>query len=171
MAGSAKRLLQWLDDRNGFQFMGILYGARWLALAPVMVLSQLVLSDAQKAAASVPEGAREMNAAVLLLLLVVVSPLIETLGECALPYLIISRVRGYRENRPTHCWGFVAISALLMALLHPMLAAVLPSLITGAFLAYCYAHFACRSAGRAILATTAFHGAINAVGWTMIVLS
>ena len=59
---------------------------------------------------------------------------------------------------------------LYRLLLHPMMAALLPSLITGAFLAYCYAHFASRSAGQAVLATTAFHGAINVVGWTMIVL-
>jgi hypothetical protein len=58
-----------------------------------------------------------------------------------------------------------------MALVHPMLAAILPSLITGAMLAYCYAHFAIRGAGQAILATTVFHGAINIVGWTIIVIS
>jgi hypothetical protein len=58
-----------------------------------------------------------------------------------------------------------------MALFHPMLPAILPSLITGAFLAYCYAHFAEKGVGQAILATIGFHGAINIVGWTMIIMS
>ncbi len=57
-----------------------------------------------------------------------------------------------------------------MAAFHPMLAAILPSFITGAFLAYCYAHFAPRGAWRVIVATGVFHGAINIVGWTMIVM-
>jgi len=57
-----------------------------------------------------------------------------------------------------------------MAVLHPVLGAVLPSLITGAFLAYCYAHFARRNAWQAVLATTIFHGAINIVGWIMILM-
>jgi hypothetical protein len=50
-------------------------------------------------------------------------------------------------------------------------AAILPSLITGLFLAYCYAHFANRNFGSALLYTTAFHAAINVIGWSMIVFA
>ncbi|HUT92985.1 MAG TPA: hypothetical protein VMY37_26070 [Thermoguttaceae bacterium] len=168
---SRDNLLDRLDGRNAWQFVGVLYLARWVVLVPVLVLSRFLFADSEIAAASVSEQVTKMNAGVLLLLLVVISPLFETLIECALPYLVVSQVRGYRRNRPKRSWGFVAISACGMALLHPMLAAILPSLITGAFLAYCYAHFAARGAGQAILATAVFHGAINVVGSTMIVMS
>jgi hypothetical protein len=168
---SHNRLLDWLDRRNAWQFVGVLYVARWLALAPVLALSHFVFTDAQKADAAVPQELTDRNAGVLLVMVVVVSPLVETLLTCTLPYFVVSRLRDYRRNRPKHCWGFVVVSACLMALMHPMLAAVLPSLITGAMLAYCYAHFATRGVGPAILATTIFHGAINIVGWAMIVMS
>lgn len=168
---SANRLLDWLDQRNGWQFVAVLYVARWLVLAPVIAFNLLAFADPEQTAPSLPEELSKVNPAVLFLILVVVSPLFETLVECTLPYFIISRVRNYRESRPKRCWGFVAISACVMALLHPMLAALVPSLITGGFLAYCYARFAASSAGQAIFATTVFHGAINVVGWTMILIS
>jgi len=91
--------------------------------------------------------------------------------ECMLPYFVLSRVRPHRGKMPARQWDFVLVSASLMVLFHPTLAALVPSLITGAFLAYCYAHFARRSAGKAILATTVFHGAINIVGWVMLMIS
>lgn len=168
---SGNSLLAWLDQRDAWQFVGVLYVARWVALAFVVALSHFVFSDHQNAAASIPEGLHKVNAAALFFMLVVISPLIETLVECTLPYFLISRVRDSRETRPNHSWGFVGVSACVMALLHPMLAALAPSLITGAFLAYCYAHFAARNTGQAILATTTFHAGINIVGWTMILMS
>ena len=159
-----------MNKRKGWVFVIILYIARFHVLMPIMILNRFIFTDAQQAAASLPEGLNNANPAILFLALVVVSPLIETLVECTLPYLVISYIRDYRYNRPKRCWGFVAISACVMALLHPMLAAILPSLITGAFLAYCYAHFATRSAGQAILATTVFHSGINMVGFAMILI-
>jgi len=168
---SASRLLDWIDGRPPWQFVAILYGARWVALAPIMALSHFVFAESQKSAASTPEEWSQGSAVGLFLGLVLIPPLLETLVECSLPYWIISSVRDYRTNRPKRCWGFVAVSACVMAVLHPMLAALLPALITGAFLAYCYAHFAPSGIWKAILATTVFHGAINMVGWTMLVLA
>jgi len=163
-------LLDWLDRRKAWQFVAILYAARWVALAPVMIGSRYVFTQDQNAAASVPPQWREGTTLGLFLSLVLISPILETLLECSLPYWIIANVRDYRSNRPNHCWGFVAISACLMAALHPMLAALLPAFITGAFLAYCYVHFASGGTWRATAATAIFHGGINIVGWTMLIL-
>ncbi len=168
---SVGNLLDWIDDRHPWQFLTILYAARWVALAPIMALSHFVFTQSQKSAASMPEKWSEGSPLGLFVGLVVIPPLLETLMECSLPYWVISRIRDYRVKRPKRCWGFVALSACAMAVLHPMVAALLPALITGAFLAYCYAHFAPASIWRAILATTIFHGAINIVGWTMLVVS
>jgi hypothetical protein len=167
---SVGKLLDWIDATPPWQFVAILYGARWIALAPTMVIAHFVFTRSQNSAASMPEEWTHGSPVGLFLGLVVIPPLLETLVECSLPYWIISRVRNYRVNRPKRCWGFVVVSACVMAVLHPMPAALLPALITGAFLAYCYSHFAPTGISKAILATTVFHGAINMVGWTIIVL-
>ena len=164
-------LLDWIDGRHPWQFVAILYAARWGVLAPVIALSHFVFTQSQEAAASMPEEWSRGSPVGLFIGLVVIPPLPETIVECSLPYWIISRIRDYRTTRPKRSWGFVAVSACVMAVLHPLLAALLPALITGAFLAYCYAHFASISIWKAILATTIFHGAINMVGWTMLVLA
>jgi len=164
------RLLDWLDQRKAWQFVTILYLARWVALAPILTLSHFGFTPGQNSSASMPDQWRKGTPLGLFLGLVVIPPILETLLECSLPYWIIATVRDYRNSRPNRCWGFVATSACLMAVLHPMLGALLPAFITGAFLAYCYAHFAGTSTLRAIAATAIFHGAINMVGWTMIVL-
>ena len=139
-------------------------------MAPVLAFSHFVFSSTQKAAASMPEELSQASPIGLFLALVLITPLFETLVECTVPYWIISRIRDYRTRRPKRCWGFVAVSACVMTVFHPMLAALLPALVTGVFLAYCYAHFAPNGIWKAILATTVFHGAINMVGWTMLVL-
>ena len=167
---TAGQLLYWIDGRSPWQFVGILYGARWVALAPIMAFSHFVFTQSQQSTASMPQEWSHGSPVGLFLGLVVIPPLLETLVECSLPYWIIARVRNYRLNRPKHSWGFVAVSACVMAALHPMVAALLPALVTGAFLAYCYAHFAPTGIWKAILATGVFHGAINMVGWTMLVL-
>jgi len=164
-----ERLLDWLDQRNPFQFVGILYIARWVALVPVLAIEHFALTEAQRAAASVPESLKEVPLPALFISVVVVAPLVETLLECSLPYLILSRIRDYARSRPRRCWGFVVISACVMVVLHPVLGALLPALVTGAFLAYCYAHFAATNAWKAIFATAVFHAAINLVGWAMLV--
>jgi FtsH-binding integral membrane protein len=57
-----------------------------------------------------------------------------------------------------------------MGILHPVAASIPYALVTGAFLGYCYAHFAAKSTSAAVFATAAFHGAINLVGWTMLMV-
>jgi len=161
--------LDWLDSRKGWQFVVILYLARWLALAPFMIL--MLFLDLGELAASEMETLLQMHPALLLVFIVVVSPLLETLIECTLPYFVLSRLRPRRHKMPARQWDFVIVSALLMVLFHPTPAALVPSFITGAFLAYCYAHFARHNAAKAILATMVFHGAINIVGWGMLMLS
>jgi hypothetical protein len=134
-----------------------------------MVVSHFLLTEGQKQASAMPEQWSQGSPLGLFIGLVLVPPVLETLLECSLPYWVFSKVRDYRHHRPRWCWGFIATSAFLMVLLHPMLGAILPSFITGAFLACCYAHFAPVGVGRAILATSIFHAAINVVGWTLVV--
>jgi len=163
--------LDWIDERTAWQFVAILYVGRWVTLAPVVLFSHFVFTQSQQAEASMPEEWSQGSPAALFICLVVISPIMETLVECSLPYWIISRIRNYRTKRPKRCWGFVAVSACVMAMFHPILAAVLPAFVAGAFLAYCYAHFAPSGIWRAILTTAGFHAAINVVGWTILVIS
>ncbi|MGA2035049.1 MAG: hypothetical protein ABSG68_22600 [Thermoguttaceae bacterium] len=149
--------------------MAILYVVRWIVLVPLGWLVDLMFAPAQISDASISIG--EMNPLAFFLVAVVIDPPLETVVECALPYSVISWIRNYRQKRPKRCWGYVAISACVMAVLHPVIAALPFSLITGAFLAYCYAHFAPISTWRAIFATAAFHAAINLVGWVTLVIS
>ena len=164
------RALDWLDHRKRWQFVAVLYVVRGALITAIMAIEHLCFPGDQQSVAQASELSK-LNPGVLLVLLVIMSPLIETLLECSLPYFIFSRMRNYRQSRPTRPWGFVVVSACVMALLHPMLSALAPSLVTGTFLGYCYAHFAARNAGQAILATSVFHGAINMVGWIMILTS
>ena len=163
--------LDWLERRSAWQFVAILYVGRWIALAPILLASHFLLTPAHQASAAMPEEWRAGSPLGLFVGLVLVPPILETVVECTLPYWVFAKVRNYRRHRPRRCWGFVAVSACLMAVLHPMVGALLPALVTGAFLAYCYAHFAARNVWQALLATTLFHAAINLVGWTLLVLS
>lgn len=107
---------------------------------------------------------------VLLLGFLVIAPVLETLVECLLPYAIMNRLGRIPSGR--RAWGFIGVSAVLMALWHLSAwpAAIVPSLITGAFLAYTFAHFAPESRSRAFLHTWAFHAGINLVGWTLLTI-
>ena len=149
-------------------FVGIIYIVRWCLIVPYMIASKFLFTDAQISEASLSK-LQEMNPIKLFAGIVVIYPLLETLLECSLPFFLISVIHRKKGKLPARPWLFIIISALLMVLLHPMLAAILPSLITGFFLAYCYAHFANRNFGSALLYTSAFHAAINIVGWSMIV--
>lgn len=162
--------LDWLDSKSGWKFVGIIYIVRWCLIVPYMIASKFLFTDAQISEASMSK-LQEMNPITLFLGIVIISPLLETLLECSLPFFIISVIHRNKGKLPARPWLFIIISAMLMVLLHPMLAAILPSLITGLFLAYCYAHFANRNFGSALLYTTAFHAAINIVGWSMIVFA
>jgi len=161
------KYLGWLDSRSTWQFLGILYMARWVFIIPYMIGATFLFTDAQLARASASELSA-VNPVLLLANIVVLGPLLETLVECSLPFFVLSFIQRKKGRLPARPWLFIMISALLMVLLHPILAAVVPSFVTGFFLAYCYAHFASRGFGYALLRTTGFHGAINIVGWTLI---
>ena len=162
----AKRL-DWLDGRPSWLFVCVLYLARWVLLAPYLVAAEYLFSNAEASGAQMSKLS-EISPIVLFAMIVILSPLVETLLECSLPYFVLSFLRRKRGKLPARPWLFVMISALVMASMHPVLSAVVPSLVTGAFLAYCYGHFAVRGTGRAIVFTTIFHAGINIVGWTMI---
>lgn len=164
------KLLDWLDRRDSCHFIIMLYVFRWIVLIPILVLDAFLLNEAQSGAASMPNEWSELTPIGLFLGLVIVPPLLETIIECTIPFWIFARVRNYQQMRPVRCWGFITVSACIMAMLHPMIAAIVPAFITGGFLAYCYAHFAPRSIWKAILATFVFHAAINMVGWSILVL-
>jgi len=167
---SISKTLDWVDQRKPLQFLAILYVARWIVVAPLFPLNRILFSSETLEKGSVEASQFSQGPVLLLFIFVILAPLIETLIECLLPYFIVSRVRNYRDSRPERCWGFIAISACAMGVYHPMLSAIVPALITGTFLAYCYAHFAEKSIWQAILATIGFHGAINLVGWAIVVM-
>jgi len=150
-------LLDRLDQFPPARFVAVLYLLRWCALVPVMI-AQTFLGG---------QSTMRFNGDPLLLLVgfLFIAPVLETLVECALPWFILSRFTNPMPARP---WLFITISAIIMALLHPELAAVIPALVTGAFLAYCYAHFAPRAFSRALLWTWLFHASINLVGWLLL---
>lgn len=162
--------LDWLDSRSSWQFLSILYTVRWIVIVPYMIAARFLFTDAQLSAADVSKLS-DIEPALLFATIVIIGPLLETLVECSLPFLLLSYLQRNKGKPAARPWLFVVISALLMVVFHPMLAAIVPSFITGVFLAYCYAHFASRGFGCVLLCTTGFHGAINVVGWTMIVLS
>ena len=158
-------LLDRVDQRRDWHFLAILYVCRWIVLLPYTAIVRLVSGE-------VPAEDIELASlgiTVLFVVMVIVGPLLETFVECTLPYSILRRLR--KTALPPRPWGFVFASALIMVALHPYLIALYPTVVTGVFLAYCYAHFVVRGAIWAIAYTTAFHAAINIVGWTMLVVS
>jgi len=157
-----------LDSRAAWQFLGILYIARWALIIPYMIAGRFLFTEGQLSAASASKLSG-INPVLLFSNIVVLGPLLETLFECSLPFYILSLIHKQKGKLPKHSWSFVIISAMLMVLSHPMLAAIIPSFITGFCLAYCYAHFAFRGFGYAIMYTAGFHAAINIIGWTLIV--
>lgn len=150
-----------LDGLPPWTFTGCLYLARWFIVLPIAyALGQLGVAKGT--------ATFEGSALVLLFGFLLLAPLLETLLECVVPYWAMMKVRwSVPGTRP---WAFVVVSALIMALLHvgAWPAAIVPSVVTGSFLAYTYGHFAAHGVGAAILHTCAFHAAINAVGWLLI---
>ena len=157
----ANSILNRLDGLSPWAFTGSLYLARWVIVIPLgYALGQFGVSHSRITF--------DGSAMVLLFGFIFLAPLFETLLECAFPYWLVLKVRGtVVRKRP---WGFVAVSAMIMALLHmgAWPSAILPSLVTGSFLAYTYSHFAVCGAGPAILHTCVFHAAINIIGWLLI---
>jgi hypothetical protein len=155
--------LDWVDRRNDWQFLLIVYMTRWLVLSPILVL-YLINPGLFPADGGVARGHIAVSDLAPIL---IVAPLFETLVECTLPYALLRKwVQSYR--RP---WLFIALSGIVMMALHPYVSALLPSFITGCFLAYSYTHFVGRSNGIAYLFTALFHAGINLVGVTGALLS
>jgi hypothetical protein len=158
------RILDRLDDLSPWVFTGSLYLARWIIVVPVgFVLGYLRVPSSNMAF--------DASAFVLLFGFIVLAPLLETVLHCVVPYWLMTKMPAIPVGK--RAWGFVAVSAMVMALLHIAAgpAAFLPSLITGGFLAYTYGHFMVHHARLAILHTWAFHAGINIVGWALIVAS
>ena len=152
-----------LDALSPWPFTGTLYLARWAIVAPVgCVLGRL----------GVPNRGAEFGGSPLGLLFsfVVLAPLLETLVECAIPYWLMNRTTATTVGK--RAWAPVAVSALIMALLHmgAWPSAIPPSLVTGSLLAYTYGHFVPRGTGPALLHTCVFHAAINLGGWFLVVV-
>lgn len=160
-ARTRQPLLERVDQLPPWQFTATLWVTRWPIVLPAAWLSSVLFpsssSDVQL------NGVTAFGA-------LVIAPVLETAIECALPYWAMNKLGAIKSSqRP---WGFIAVSAALMALLHLAAwpAAILPSLITGAFLAYVYAHFAPTNLRQAFLHTVIFHAAINVVGLTLMSL-
>jgi hypothetical protein len=159
-----------LDRQPALRFVLILYLVRWpVVFGPVVLLERAIqwisgpwdyvggMKDLQQLQTLPPIP--------LLVFMVIIGPLLETLTECTIPYLIyapLARRLSLTRHRP---WIFILTSGAVMAYGHPFPTATLASLATGVFLGYCYAHFMHTGHRAAILHTTAFHGGINIIGW------
>jgi hypothetical protein len=154
--------LYWLDRLSPWAFTGTLYLARWAIIIPIGLILRLLGTTGGNVTS-------KASAAVLLFGWIFLSPLLETAIECAIPYWLMLKARGVPDGKRP--WGFVAVSAAIMVLLHMEAwpAAILPSLLTGGFLGYTYGHFAIDGLNRAVLHTWSFHAAINIVGWVFVV--
>ena len=152
MLQSATRLLDRLDRTRDWQFILILYLVRWVVLSPFLVLLFREIRHVR-----LPYDSDKTLAIYVAL---IVSPILETLVECSIPYALLRK----RIHSSSRSWLFIGVSGLTMMLFHPYVVALLPSFITGVFLAYTYAHFAPRNTVAAILFTSGFHAGINLVG-------
>ncbi len=159
-----KKWLDWLEGQRLPRFVLFLYLSRWAVIFPAALLNGWLFPGQVDTTVT---DLGTLHPLVLFLAMVVVNPLFEMLIECALPYWVLGRVR-LPSGRP---WLFIFVSASLMALLHPLPAALIPSLVTGFFLAYTYGHCARQGILKAMLWTTLFHGGINLVGYVLLVLA
>lgn len=153
------RALDWLDRQNDVVFLVALYLVRWpvvLSISPLQSILLRALVGDKEVEMSLPS-----NEVLAFLLLVVAVPVAETLFECSLPYWFLKQLDKINTPRP---WLFIFVSAAMMGFLHCGLPL---SLVTGLFLAYCYAHFAGRSQWLGLGCTVLFHAGINLVGWVM----
>ena len=161
MQNTRPHILDRVDRLPPWKFTTSLYLARWIIVLPIAFLSDLLF----------PSRSGGHFKGITLFGAVIVAPILETLIECLLPYWAMKKF-GFIPNdrRP---WAFVIASASLMALLHAGAwpAAILPSLVTGSFLAYVFGHFAPISLRTAFLHTVLFHAAINLVGCALIFLN
>lgn len=159
-----ERSLDWLDRQDALAFFVVLYLARWPIIIPVGWFQQLF-------AVYVLGGSSELeplkaNPGVMFVNMVILAPLLWIFIECTVPYWVRNLLSPERPQRP---WGFICASALIMAL------ASLPyafpcGFVTGAFLAYCYGHFARHNQWVGFLGATTYLAAINVIGWTVLCL-
>lgn len=153
-------VLDRLDGLSPWAFTASLYLVRWTIVVPIAYAIGSM---------GVPNSGARLDASPIVLLFgfILLAPLLETLVECAVPYWLMRKMRATRASK--RAWGFVAVSALIMALLHmgAWPSAILPSLVTGSFLAYTYNHFVTCGTATALLHTCVFHAAINLVGWVL----
>jgi hypothetical protein len=160
------RFLDWLDRQNGVVFFIVLWLVRWPLVLPVAGLQQL-LAQALGGTSEVEFDGNQYALVMIFFSFVIFAPVIETLVECTLPYAIM--MRGGRP-RPPRPWRFILVSALVMAVLH--LPYAFPAgFVTGAFIAYCYGHFAPQGQPKAFFVAAAYHAAINITGFAMLLLS
>jgi hypothetical protein len=152
----------WLNALPDWQFTATLYLLRWAVILPLAIILSPFSS---------PTDEFEAHGSPLSYLIpfLVAAPVIETLIECSVPYLVMHGVLRLPRRSP---WPFVLVSAVLMVVLHPITPNVVVfAFVTGGFLAYVYAHFAAQSQLKAILHTAVYHAAINLVGWTMMFMA
>lgn len=155
--------LSWLEAQPSWRFWLILYLLRWLVILPVGLLNDRLFPGQ---GGSFSAGLLSIPPAALFLLAVSIAPLYETLLECSIPYWVLRKL----TKLDGRAWIFVVVSADIMALLHPLPSATLPSLATGVFLAYTYRHFALQSQLKGFGWTALFHAGINVVGFAFILL-
>jgi hypothetical protein len=151
-----------LDGMSPWGFTGTLYCVRWFIILPIAFMVDLIFPSSK---------ATLQGAQVNILGGLLIAPVLETLLECAAPYWFMRKLGYIPTNK--RAWVFVSVSGLLMALLHAGAwpAAILPSFMTGGFLAYTYAHFAPMGFAQAFTHTSAFHAAINIIGCILIAIA
>jgi hypothetical protein len=154
-------ILDRLDRLSPWAFTGSLYLARWVIIIPISYALQEL---------GVVSGKMTFDGSAIMLFFgfIFLSPLVETVLECLAPYWLLRKAQRIPAGKRP--WAFIAVSAGIMALMHLSAwpSAILPSLVTGGFLAYTYSHFALCGAGPAMLHTCVFHAAINIIGWLLI---
>jgi hypothetical protein len=152
-----------LDGMPPWGFTGTLYCVRWLIVLPIaFVIGRLFPSR---------EDTFQVSMEAIILGAILLAPVLETLLECSAPYWIMRKLGCIpTDKRP---WGFITVSGVLMMLLHAGAwpAAILPSFVTGGFLAYTYGHFAPVGFRKAFVHTSVFHACINIVGCIVIALA
>ena len=154
--------VSWLNGLPDWRFTATLYLLRWAIILPLAIILSPLNSHAEAFQAKGSPWS-------YLIPFLIVAPVMETLIECSLPYLVMYGVLRFPRRSP---WPFIFVSAALMVLLHPITPHVVAfAFITGAFLAYVYDHFALESHFKAFLHTAVFHAAINMVGWSMMFIA
>ncbi|HEX4414337.1 MAG TPA: hypothetical protein VH107_11960 [Lacipirellulaceae bacterium] len=152
-------LLTRINRLPGWQFTLTLYLLRWAIVIPLGYLLNPTSSATDRA------QLQNVDLTNFFLTGVLLDPLVETVVECSLVYIVLHSILRVSTQRVL---PFVFCSAMAMVLLHPLTPIVFTfAFITGLFLAYVYAHFAPINHIRAIKHTAAFHAGINLVGWAM----